>query len=184
MKFVTRFRPGPAAASFASASTAAVMFALLSLASAQSASAQERGSARGFQGSWNWAVYAESKDDLPPAYRSMELREVPAYALDLTLRQRGSRVSGTYGLLARYLAKVDEGSFSARIVNGRAQFRLRSNHGGSATVVLTLRGDKLLWRTLRSSGENYFPKDAELRRLKPGEKLPYEAGEEEDDGRE
>jgi hypothetical protein len=179
MTLVGRLQTGRAGMSPARALTAAVMFALM-VASAQSASAQKRG----FQGNWNWAIYAESKDDLPPAYRSMEVREVPAYALDLTLKQRGNRVSGTYGLLARYLAKIDEGEFTARIVNGRAQFRLVSNHGGSATVVLTLRGDKLLWRTLRSSGENYFPKDAELRRLKPGEKPPYVADQEEDDGRE
>ncbi len=153
----------------------------LLLCAAQTATAQKRGSARGFQGSWNWAVYAESKDDLPPAYRSMELKEVPAYALDLTLKQRGNRLSGTYGILARYLAKIDEGNFTARIVNGSARFRLRSNHGGSATVVLTLRGDKLQWKTIRSTGEAYFPKDAELHRLKDGEKLPYEATD--DDGR-
>jgi hypothetical protein len=156
------------------------MVLALLLTATPPASAQRRGAARGFQGSWNWAVYAESKDELPPAYKDMELKEVPAYALDLTLRQRGNTLSGTFGLLARYLAKIDEGDFTARIVNGRAQFRLRSNHGGTATIVLTLRGDKLRWRALRSSGENYFPKDAELRRLKPGEKLPYEADEEDD----
>ena len=175
-------RPQTLGARSARAFKALLTFALL-LTAAQVPSAQSRGAARGFQGSWNWAVYAESKDELPPAYQSMELKEVPAYALDLTLKQSGNRLSGTYGLLARYLAKVDEGSFNARVVNGRAQFRLRSNHGGSATVVLTLRGDRLHWRTIRSDGENYFPKDAELRRLKPGEKLPYEA-DEEADGRE
>lgn len=182
MTFVRRFRPRHGGVSLARASKALLIFVLL-LNVALPAPAQRRGAARGFQGNWNWAIYAESKDDLPPAYKGMELKEVPAYALDLTLRQRGNTLSGTYGLLARYLAKIDEGDFTARIVNGRAQFRLRSNHGGSATVVLTLRGDKLFWRTTRSSGENYFPKDAELRRLKPGEKLPYEA-DEEDDARE
>jgi hypothetical protein len=110
----------------------------------------------------------------------MDLKEVPAYALDLTLRQRGNTLSGTYGLAARYLAKIDEGSFTARIVNGRARLRLTSGHGGSATVVLTLRGDKLLWKRTRSIGDNYFPDEVELRRLKPGEKLPYEADEEDD----
>ena len=182
MKPVRKFQPRPGATLFARAFKTLLTLALL-LNATQPAPAQRRDAARGFQGSWNWAVYAESKDELPPAYRSMEVREVPAYALDLTLRQRGNRLSGTFGLLARYLAKIDEGSFNARIVNGRAQFRLRSNHGGSATVVLTLRGDKLIWKRTRSSGENYFPDDIELRRLKPGEKLPYEA-DEEDDGQE
>jgi hypothetical protein len=179
---VRKFHPQSGATIFARAFKALLTFALL-LNAAQPAPAQRRDAARGFQGSWNWAVYAESKDELPPAYRSMEVREVPAYALDLTLRQRGNRLSGTFGLLARYLAKIDEGDFTARIVNGRAQFRLRSNHGGSATVVLKLRGDKLIWKRTRSAGENYFPDEVELRRLKPGERLPYEA-DEEDDARE
>ena len=177
MTFVRKFQLKTPGINPARAFKALLILALLLVAVvARPASAQRRG---GFQGNWNWAIYAESKDDLPPAYRSMELREVPVYALDLTLRQRGNRLTGTYGLLARYLAKIDEGDFTARVVNGRARFRLRSNHGGSATVVITLRGDKITWRTLRSDGENYFPKDAELRRLKPGEKLPYVA---DDDG--
>jgi hypothetical protein len=113
----------------------------------------------------------------------MELHEVPAYALSLTIRQRGNRLSGTFGILARYLAKIDEGDFTARIVNGRARLRLTSSHSGSATVVLTLRGDKLIWKRTRWTGDNYFPDEVELRRLKPGEKLPYEA-DGEDDGRE
>jgi hypothetical protein len=179
MTFARRFHPRPAETGLARAFRALLIFALL-LAAAHPASAQRRGAARGFQGSWNWAVYAESKDDLPPAYKGMELKEVPAYALDLTLRQRGNILSGTFGLLARYLAKIDEGDFTARIVNGRARIRLRSNHGGAATVVLTLRGDKLLWKRTRSTGENYFPDEVELRRLKPGEKLPYVADEEDD----
>ena len=170
---VRRFHAKPRGARPARAFKALIALALL-LGVAHSASAQRRG----FQGSWNWAVYAESKDDLPPAYRNMELHEVPAYALHLTLRQRGNRLSGTFGVLARYLAKIDEGSFNARIVNGRARLRLTSSHGGSATVVLTLRGDKLIWKRTRSTGDNYFPDEVELRRLKPGEKLPYEADEE------
>jgi hypothetical protein len=179
---IRKFHTKASATFFARAFKTLLTFALL-LNAAQPAPAQRRDAARGFQGSWNWAVYAESKDELPPAYRGMEVREVPAYALDLTLRQRGNRLSGTFGVLARYLAKIDEGSFNARIVNGRAQFRLRSNHGGSATVVLTLRGDKLIWKRTRTTGNNYFPEEVELRRLKPGEKLPYEA-DEEDEGRE
>jgi hypothetical protein len=113
----------------------------------------------------------------------MELKEVPAYALDLTLKQRGSRLRGTYGLLARYLARVDEGSFTTNIQGRSVRLSLKSNFGGTATVVLTLRGDTLLWRTIRSSGEAYFPKEAVLRRMKPGEKPPYvveDAGEEEE----
>ncbi len=174
MKPVRKFHPQSCATIFARAFKALLLFALL-LNAAQPAPAQRRGAARGFQGSWNWVVYAESKDELPPAYRGMEVKEVPAYALSLTIRQRGNRLSGTFGVLARYLAKIDEGDFTARIVNGRARLHLTSSHGGSATVVLTLRGNKLIWKRTRTTGDNYFPDEVELRRLKPGEKLPYEA---------
>jgi hypothetical protein len=147
----------------------ALIVAALSLSFAPAASSQSRG----FQGEWNWAIYAQDKSELPPAYRNMELKEVPAYALDLTLKQRGNRLSGNYGLLARYLARVDEGSFRTNIHGRSVRFTLKSNFGGSATVVLTLKGDTLLWRTIRSNGEAYFPKEVLLRRMKPGEKLPY-----------
>ena len=130
---------------------------MLLLGVAQPSAAQRRGAARGFQGEWNWAIYAESKDELPPAYREMDLKEVPSYALDLTLRQRGGRLSGTFGLLARYLARVDEGDFGPESKPQRA-VALKSNFGGSATILLTLRGDELRWKTLRSSGESYFPR--------------------------
>ncbi len=156
-----------------------LIFNALLLNVSQPLAAQKRAPSGGFEGKWNWAVYAKDKSELPPAYREMELREVPAYALDLTLRRKGNRLHGEYGLLARYLAKVDEGSFTTTITGGSARVNLKSNFGGSATVVLTLRGDKLHWRTIRSTGEAYFPKDAVLRRLRRGERLPYEA----EDGR-
>src|ERR1043165_7496557 len=81
---------------------------------------------RGFAGDWNWAVYAKSKDELPPAYQSMSVREVPAYALDVTIRQHGNRLTAKCGALARYLAKVDECDFSAVVRNGSALFKLTS----------------------------------------------------------
>lgn len=138
-----------------------------------SAFAQKR--ARTFTGNWNWAIYGKDKSDLPPAYRDMDLKEVPAYAVHLTLRQRGTRLTGTFGVLARYLARVDEGDLATTIRGNRATVRLTSNFGGSATIVMILQGNKLMWKVVRSSGENYFPKETVLRRLRPGEKLPYEA---------
>lgn len=135
-----------------------------------------------WQGHWNWAVYAKDQSELPPAYRDAEdVREIPAYALDLTLRRRGNKLVGTWGLLARYLARIDEGDIAATIRGNRATTRLTSNFGGSATIVLTMRGDKLSWKLLRSSGENYFPRDETLRRMRPGEKLPYVADEGEEE---
>lgn len=143
--------------------------------------AQTRGKVN-WQGHWNWAVYAKDKSELPPAYQETEdLREIPAYALDLTLRQRGNRLRGTWGLLARYLARIDEGDIAATIRGNRATVRLASNFGGSATIVLTLRGDRLSWKLIKSSGENFFPRNEVLRRMRPGEKLPYVANESTDE---
>jgi hypothetical protein len=135
---------------------------------------------RGFSGSWNWAVYAESADELPPAYRNMKIKEVPSYALDITIRQRGNRLTATCGLLARFLARVDECDFDAVVRDGSALVKLKSNFGGSATVRLTLEGDGLRWKLVRGRGENYYPRDVKLRRLGRGEKLPYAAHEEDE----
>ncbi|HVF45677.1 MAG TPA: hypothetical protein VM936_21805 [Pyrinomonadaceae bacterium] len=154
---------------------------LLSAAPAGSAQRRAAARARAFEGSWNWAIYAESKDELPLAYRGMEIREVPAYALDITIRQRGDRLTATCGVLARYLARVDECDFSAVARNGSALINLKSNFGGSATVRLTLEGERLRWKLVRSRGEFYYPRDVTLRKLGKGEKLPYAADEEEED---
>jgi hypothetical protein len=137
-----------------------------------SASAQQ-----GFAGNWNWAIYATDKSELPPAYQSMELKEVPAYALDLTLKRKGNRLSGSFGLLARYLARVDEGDFSGPVTGKTAVVTLKSNFGGSAVVRLTLEGNSITWKVLRSKGQNFFPQEATLKRLKRGEKPPYVAEE-------
>ena len=131
-----------------------------------------------WQGHWNWAIYAKDKSELPPAYRDAEdVREIPAYALDLTLKLRGIRLRGTWGLLARYLARIDEGDIATTIKGNRATVRLTSNFGGRATIQLTLRGDELHWKLISSSGENFFPKSEVLHRMRPGEKLPYVADE-------
>jgi hypothetical protein len=137
--------------------------------------------ARTFAGNWNWATYAESKEDLPPAYQSMRVKEVPVHALDLTIRQKGSRVTAACGLLFHYLSKVDECDFSAVVRNGSALVNLKSSFGGTATVRLTFQGDALRWRVVRSRGENYYPRDVTLRRLRKGEKLPYASDEGEDE---
>jgi hypothetical protein len=129
--------------------------------------------AAGFDGSWNYAVYAKDKSELPPAYQSMKLEEVPQYAIDITIRQTGNRLRATCGIVARYLARIEECDFTATVRNGAAQFRLGSSFGGSATVKLTLRGGQLRWQTVRRSGTSYYPDDVTLRRLKPGETPPY-----------
>jgi hypothetical protein len=147
------------------------LLALAALFGAGEARAQSVGA--GFRGDWNYAVYARDKGELPPAYRSMKLEEVPQYAIDITIRQTGRRLRATCGIVARYLARVEDCDFSAAVSNGAAQFNLRSSFGGTATVRLTLEGGTLRWKTLRRKGESYYPADIVLRRLKPGETPPY-----------
>ena len=145
---------------------------LLSLfASAHAASAQTRPAA--FRGDWNYAVYAKEKSELPPAYQDMKLEEVPQFAIDLTIRQAGRRLRATCGIVAHYLARIEDCDFTATVRGGAAQFRLKSSFGGSATVRLTLSGGGLRWQTLRRAGTSYYPEDVTLRRLKPGETPPY-----------
>lgn len=142
------------------------------------ASAQTRAPQSNWSGHWNWAVYAKDKSELPPAYQDAKnVREIPAYALDLTLRQRGNRLRGTWGVLARYFARIDEGDLSTTIKGNRATIHLQSNFLGSATILLTMRGNKIHWKLISSSGEQFFPLDQTLRRLRRGEKLPYVASD-------
>ena len=126
-----------------------------------------------FRGAWNYAVYAKDKSELPPAYQDMKLEEVPQFAIDITIRQTGNRLRATCGIVARYLARVEDCDFTATVRDGAAQFRLKSSFGGSATVRLTLGGGGLRWQTLRRTGTSYYPEDVTLRRLKPGETPPY-----------
>jgi hypothetical protein len=140
-----------------------------------STSAQSR---HPFQGSWNWAEYATDKSELPPAYQSMDLKEVPRFAVDLTIKQRGKKITGSFGILARYLARVDEGDFTGTINGSTVTIKVGSNFGGSATIRLTLRRGKLIWKRLKSKGDMYFPDDIALRKLKPGEAPPYVAADE------
>ena len=147
------------------------LLAFVALSANTEARAQRR--AADFRGSWNHAVYATDKSELPPAYQSMELEQVPQFAIDITIRQTGNRLRATCGIVAHYLARVEDCDFTGMVRNGAAQFRLTSSFGGSATVKLTLSGEGLRWQTLRRKGVSYYPADVTLRRLKPGETPPY-----------
>lgn len=148
------------------------LLALALLSVAHTTAAQTR-PASGFRGDWNYAVYAQDKSELPPAYQSMSLEEVPQFAIDITIKQTGNRLRATCGIVAHYLARVEDCGFTATVRNGAAQFRLRSSFGGSATVKLTMTGKGLRWQTVRRTGVSYYPEDVTLRRLKPGETPPY-----------
>ena len=147
------------------------LLALAPLPHARDAAAQSR--TPGFRGDWNYAVYAKDKSELPPAYQDMKLEEVPQFAIDITIRQTGNRLRATCGIVARYLARVEDCDFTATVRNGAARFRLTSSFGGSATVRLTMSGGGLRWQTLNRADASYYPEDVTLRRLKPGETPPY-----------
>jgi hypothetical protein len=132
-----------------------------------------QGRPAGFRGTWNYAVYAKERSELPPAYQSLELEQVPQFAIDITIRQTGNRLRATCGIVARYLARIEDCDFTATVKNGAAQFRLGSGFGGAATIRLSMSGDKLRWQTVRRSGVSYYPEDVLLRRLNPGETPPY-----------
>lgn len=147
------------------------LFAVAFIFSARTSVAQTRATA--FRGSWNYAVYAKDRSELPPAYQGMKPEEVPQFAIDITIRQTGNRLRATCGIVARYLARVEDCDFTATVRNGAARFRLKSSFGGSATIKLSLTGEGLRWQTLSRTGTSYYPEDVTLRRLKPGETPPY-----------
>ena len=59
--------------------------------------------AKPFQGEWDWAVYAKSRDELPPAYRHERLKDVPAGEIYLKIKQRGNKLTGEYAGSDRFL---------------------------------------------------------------------------------
>lgn len=154
-----------------SRSLSLILLSFFVLAFARATGGQSRSA--DFRGKWNYATYARDRSELPPAYQEMKLEQVPQFAMDINIRQTGSRLRATCGIVARYLARIEECDFTATVRNGVAQFRLGSSFGGAATIRLTPSGDKLRWQTVRRSGVSYYPEDVLLRRLKPGETPPY-----------
>lgn len=133
---------------------------LLLLAGCVAASAE-----RSFQGEWQWAIYATSRSELPPAYRSERVRDVPGAAVYLKLKQRGTRLSGEYSASRRYLAKLENGDLEAIAKGKTAELELTSGFGGKVTVRLSLVGNRLHWKTIKAEGEHYFPDDVFLQRV-------------------
>lgn len=140
-----------------------VVIALVGLL--QSAKAQGRPPMANLQGEWEWAIYAKSKAELPPAYRKEKLRDVPAAAIYLKLKQRGNKLTGSYSGSDRFLARLEDGELEATIRDNSAKVDLTSGFGGLVTVLLTLQGKTLHWKTIKSEGESYFPNDVFLHRV-------------------
>ena len=135
---------------------------ILGLVGAVTTSAQR---ANSFQGEWEWAIYAKSRDELPPMYRNERLKDVPAAAVYLKLKQRGNKLTGEYSASRRYLAKLEDGELDAIVNKKTARLELTSGFGGNITVLLTPRGNQLRWKMIKSEGEHYFPDDVVLHRV-------------------
>jgi hypothetical protein len=136
-----------------------------SAAFAHSANGQGPNSGPNFRGKWTWAVYAKSRDELPPAYQNERLIDVPAAGIDMVLKQKGNKLTGEYWASRRFLARVEEGEFDSTIKGKVARFELESGFGGTITVLLTLQGNRLHWKTIKFEGESYFPDDVYLKRV-------------------
>ena len=138
---------------------------LLCLAFALSGAANAQSRRANFQGQWEWADYATSRDELPPAYRNEPLRDVPRASLYLKLKQRGKQLTGEYDASRRFLARLEDGEVDALVKGNTAELDLQSGFGGKVTVQLTLSGKRLHWKLIKSDGEHYFPDDVYLRRV-------------------
>ena len=121
--------------------------------------------AKPFQGEWEWAVYAKSRDELPPAYRHERLKDVPAGEIYLKIKQRGNKLTGEYAGSDRFLARLEEGEFDSIVKGNTTELELTSGFGGTMTVRLTLQGNRLHWKAIKYEGESYFPRDVFLHRV-------------------
>ena len=121
--------------------------------------------AKPFQGEWEWAVYARSRAELPPAYRNEPLKDVPGAAIYLKIKQHGNKLTGEYSGSDRFLARLEDGEFDTIARGNTAELELTSGFGGTVTVRLTVKGNRLHWKAIKSEGEFYFPRDEFLHRL-------------------
>lgn len=142
------------------------MIVLVAVAAFESSvNAQTNAAPANFRGEWEWAVYATSRDELPPAYRNEPLEDVPGASISLTIKQRGNKLTGEYSGSRRFLAKLEDGEFDSTVKGNVARLELVSGFEGTVTVLLTLAGNKLHWKTIKLEGESYFPDDVFLRRV-------------------
>ena len=127
--------------------------------------AQTHAAPANFRGEWLWAVYAKSRDELPPAYHDEPLKDVPGAAIYLKIKQRGKKLTGEYSGSDRFLAKLEDGEFDSTVKGNTAKLELVSGFEGTVTALLTREGNKLHWKTIKSEGESYFPNDVYLSRV-------------------
>jgi uncharacterized protein YecT (DUF1311 family) len=101
------------------------------------------------------------------------VNDVSAFSLDLT--QTGNRITGYHTAIAQRGKRIDsvlpdEGrpSITGTITGGVAHVRFQSGYdeSGRGEAVLTLRGNKLEWKIIKSSGIHYLPTKSILQRQK------------------
>ena len=119
-----------------------------------------------FDGRWLWAIYANDKSELPPAYQNKPLKDVPEYSLEINIKQKKNKISGHYLSTYRYLSKYEEGDFAATIKGNTALLKLESGFGGWATVRLKIEQGLLHWTVVKDEEENYFHGNVRLDRVR------------------
>lgn len=119
-----------------------------------------------FEGHWSWGLYADDKNELPPAYRNMPLSKVPEYSLELDIKQQKNKISGHYISTWRFLSKIEEGDFTSIVKGNETYLNLESGFGGEVRVKLVKDNNSLLWEVIKRTGEDFFHKKVTLSKKK------------------
>jgi len=139
-------------------------------------SAQKQNERVKFEGEWNWAVYAKDRNQLPAHFRDnteLKLEDIPQDALDVSIEQKGNKISGNFTSLAQFNAYIDEAEFKGTIKGNIAEIKLKSSFGGTVLVELKIEDNKLYWKKVSNKGDNWLPTEVVLRRLGKNEFPPY-----------
>lgn len=127
------------------------------------------------EGHWSWGLYADDKNELPPAYRDRLLSKVPEYSLELDIKQQGTKISGHYLCTWRFLSRIEEGDFTATVKGNKVFLNLESGFGGNVRVKLVRENDLLHWKVIKRKGDDYFHNNVTLSRTKLGMSNPEDA---------
>ena len=118
--------------------------------------------ATNFSGKWRWALYADSVDELPPAYRHLPLKKVPEYSLDVEIFQKGDKIHGHSSSTYNFQSRTDTDDFVGKVNGSATTFTIHSGHGGKILVKLSKEEKHLHWKIVKQQGEHFFPKDVLL----------------------
>ena len=125
--------------------------------------AQQNKIPAGFQGAWEGVRYLKDKTR---ARAGVDVNKSPCEQISLNLSQEGAILKGEYAVSLDWGRRFESGELESKIMDNIAELNLESGWRGKVKVRLTLRGGKLYWKIMQSEGENYFPLEMVLRRLK------------------